>query len=44
MDEHVAACEHLRETGPIRDGREKLKSLPAFFNGEGLEISQHEAT
>ena len=27
-----------------RDGREKLKSLPAFFNGEGLEISQHEAT
>jgi prolyl oligopeptidase len=23
--------------------REKLKSLPAFFNAEGLEISQHEA-
>jgi prolyl oligopeptidase len=25
-------------------GREKLKSLPAFFNADGLEISQHEAT
>lgn len=24
--------------------REKLKSLPAFFNAQGLEISQHEAT
>ncbi len=24
--------------------REKLKSLPAFFNAEGLEITQHEAT
>jgi prolyl oligopeptidase len=24
-------------------GREKLKSLPAFFNADGLEISQHEA-
>jgi prolyl oligopeptidase len=23
-------------------GREKLKSLPAYFNAEGLEISQHE--
>jgi prolyl oligopeptidase len=27
-----------------RPGREKLKSLPAFFNADGLEISQHEAT
>lgn len=26
-----------------KDGREKLKSLPAFFDAEGLEISQHEA-
>jgi prolyl oligopeptidase len=25
-------------------GREKLKSLPAFFNAQGLEISQHETT
>lgn len=25
-------------------GREKLKSLPSFFNADGLEISQHEAT
>ena len=24
--------------------RERLKTLPAFFNAEGLEISQHEAT
>jgi prolyl oligopeptidase len=24
--------------------REQLKSLPAFFNAEGLEITQHEAT
>jgi len=24
--------------------REKLKTLPAFFNADGLEISQHEAT
>jgi prolyl oligopeptidase len=24
--------------------REKLKSLPAFFNADGLEITQHEAT
>lgn len=27
-----------------RSGREKLKSLPAFFNAQGLEITQHEAT
>jgi prolyl oligopeptidase len=27
-----------------RPEREKLKSLPAFFNTEGLDISQHEAT
>lgn len=27
-----------------RLGREKLKQLPAFFNADGLEISQHEAT
>jgi prolyl oligopeptidase len=26
-----------------RAEREKLKSLPAFFNAEGLEMSQHEA-
>lgn len=26
------------------DTREKLKSLPGFFNAEGLAISQHEAT
>ena len=26
-----------------RDGREKLKSLPAFFNTDGLEIQQFEA-
>lgn len=26
-----------------KDDREKLKSLPAFFNAAGLEISQHEA-
>lgn len=26
-----------------KEEREKLKSLPAFFNAEGLEISQHEA-
>ena len=25
-------------------GREQLKTLPSFFNAEGLEISQHEAT
>jgi prolyl oligopeptidase len=25
-------------------GREKLKTLPAFFKAEGLEISQHETT
>jgi len=25
-----------------RTGREKIKSLPAFFNTDGLEISQHE--
>ncbi|HTL59925.1 MAG TPA: prolyl oligopeptidase family serine peptidase [Candidatus Limnocylindrales bacterium] len=25
-------------------GSEKLKTLPAFFNAQGLEISQHEAT
>ncbi len=25
-------------------GRQRLKTLPAFFNAEGLEISQHEAT
>ena len=24
--------------------REELKALPAFFNAEGLEITQHEAT
>ena len=24
-------------------GREKLKKLPAFFDAEGLEITQHEA-
>ncbi len=27
----------------VRPNREKLKSLPAFFNVKGLEISQHEA-
>jgi prolyl oligopeptidase len=27
-----------------RSDREKLKSLPTFFNAEGLEITQHEAT
>jgi prolyl oligopeptidase len=27
-----------------RSDREKLKSLPAFFNVQGLEITQHEAT
>lgn len=27
-----------------RSNREKLKSLPAFFNADGLEITQHEAT
>jgi prolyl oligopeptidase len=27
-----------------QDNREKLKSLPAFFNTAGLEITQHEAT
>jgi prolyl oligopeptidase len=26
-----------------KNNREKLKSLPAFFNADGLEISQHEA-
>ncbi|MHC4621622.1 MAG: prolyl oligopeptidase family serine peptidase, partial [Planctomycetota bacterium] len=26
-----------------REGREKLKSLPAFFNAEGLEVGQFEA-
>jgi prolyl oligopeptidase len=26
------------------DNREKLKSLPAFFNTDGLEVSQHETT
>jgi prolyl oligopeptidase len=26
------------------DKREKLKSLPAFFNASGLEVTQHEAT
>jgi prolyl oligopeptidase len=25
-----------------KTGREKLKSLPAFFNSEGLEVAQHE--
>ncbi|HEY5912219.1 MAG TPA: prolyl oligopeptidase family serine peptidase [Verrucomicrobiae bacterium] len=27
-----------------RENREKLKSLPVFFNARGLEITQHEAT
>jgi prolyl oligopeptidase len=27
-----------------RSEREKLKSLPAFFKSDGLEVSQHEAT
>jgi prolyl oligopeptidase len=27
-----------------KSGREKLKSLPTYFNAEGLEVSQHEAT
>jgi prolyl oligopeptidase len=27
-----------------RDQREKMKSLPAFFDAKGLEVSQHEAT
>ena len=27
-----------------KDERQRLKSLPSFFNTEGLEISQHEAT
>jgi prolyl oligopeptidase len=27
-----------------KPGREKIKSLPAYFNADGLEISQHEAT
>ncbi len=27
-----------------RDNREKLKNLPVFFDGQGLEITQHEAT
>lgn len=27
-----------------RSEREKLKSLPVYFNADGLEISQHEAT
>src|SRR5262249_4207892 len=27
-----------------RSSCEKLKSLPAYFNADGLEISQHEAT
>ena len=27
-----------------RDNRERLKTLPEFFNPQGLEISQHEAT
>lgn len=27
-----------------QDNREKLKSLPVFFNAQGLEMTQHEAT
>jgi prolyl oligopeptidase len=27
-----------------KPGRELLKSLPAFFNAQGLEVTQHEAT
>ena len=33
---------HLGAVGQA--GREKLKSLPAFFKADGLEISQHQAT